>query len=168
MTVPEGTHMRWLLALGLSAALLAGCASNDSEPDVADDTDTDSDDGAEEQPTEDDTADDGGAQDPGQPDPDEDGADEDAADGEGASAGAVEVEIGDFFFDDDELSIEDGDTVTWTHEGDITHNVTARDESFVSDNLAAGDTFTHTFDAAGSFEYVCTLHGQMTATVDVS
>lgn len=84
------------------------------------------------------------------------------------AAGEVTVSIGDFFFDPDELSVAVGDTVTWTHDGDITHNVTARDGSFASDNLASGETFAHTFAAAGSFEYRCTLHGQMIATIEVS
>jgi plastocyanin len=160
--------MRWLLALGLSAALLAGCASSDSQPDAAEDTKVDNDDAGEDQPTDDDAGDDDGAEDPeDNADAADDGADDDA-DAEDASAGAVGVEIGDFFFDDDQLAIEVGDTVTWTHQGDITHNVTSRDESFVSDNLSSGDTFAHTFDSAGSFEYVCTLHGQMVAAVEVS
>lgn len=83
-------------------------------------------------------------------------------------AGDIDVAIGDFFFDPEMTSVAVGDTVTWTHEGDITHNVTARDGSFASDNLRVGETFTHTFDTAGSFEYRCTLHGQMVATVEVS
>lgn len=80
----------------------------------------------------------------------------------------VAVSIGDLFFEPDEVSVEVGDTVTWTHDGDLTHNVTSRDGSFASDNLASGETFTHTFTEAGDFAYRCTLHGQMIATLDVS
>ncbi|MEX2550745.1 MAG: plastocyanin/azurin family copper-binding protein [Nitriliruptoraceae bacterium] len=83
-------------------------------------------------------------------------------------ATAATVTIRDFSFEPDALAIQVGDTVTWTHEGDLTHNVTARDGSFASENLGTGQTFTHTFTEAGSFEYRCTLHGQMIATLDVS
>lgn len=166
--------MRALLTLGLTAALLAGCATNDPEPTSSPSTDT-VDEAAQEpqageQPSEEDGDDAAHNTDQGESDAAEDtasdaaSADEPADD---ASDGAVAVEIGDFFFEGDRTSIEVGDTVTWTHQGDVTHNVTSRDDSFASDNLSPGDTFMHTFDAAGSFEYVCTLHGQMVATVDV-
>jgi plastocyanin len=92
---------------------------------------------------------------------------DDDADGDGNAQGEVRVSIGDFFFDADDIPVEVGDTVMWSHNGRITHNVTARDGSFVSDNLAAGEMFSHTFDTAGEFVYVCTLHSQMVATVQV-
>jgi plastocyanin len=166
---PEGS-MRWLLVLGSTVALLAGCATSGSEPaaEEATDTGTDTDvaDEAEEQRPADDSADEYAA---AGTDPDHQDAPDEAGDaGEGAPSRSVGVEIGDFFFASDRLAIEVGETVIWTHQGDVTHNVTSRDESFVSDDLNGGETFTHTFDAAGSFEYVCTLHGQMVAAIEVS
>jgi plastocyanin len=83
-------------------------------------------------------------------------------------AGDASVSIRDFRFEPETASVTVGDTVTWTHEGDVTHNVTAQAGSFASDNLGSGETFSHTFETSGSFEYVCTLHRQMIATVDVS
>lgn len=97
--------------------------------------------------------------------PDDVQATDDAAED---ATGNVMVSIGDFFFEPDGLSVEAGDTVTWTHEGDITHNVTSRDGSFASENVVSGETFVHTFAETGSFEYRCTLHGQMVGSIDVS
>jgi plastocyanin len=138
--------MRHLIALGLCLALLAGCAADEPEPSATDDaTDTSL---AEDEPG--------------------DGADEPDGSDEPATAGETTVSIGDFFFEPEVTSVGVGDTVTWTHDGDLTHNVTSSDGSFASDNLGSGDTFDHTFETAGTFEYRCTLHGQMVATVEVS
>ncbi len=137
--------MRSRIALTMLAAVLAaGCAPTST--DVA--SDDVAPDAADAGPTASDTAD---------PEPTP-----------GDAANAVTVSIGDYFFEPDEVSLAVGDTVTWSHDGDLTHNVTATDGSFASDNLATGQTFTHTFAEAGSFEYRCTLHGQMIATLDVS
>jgi plastocyanin len=139
--------MRHKLALAMIATLLAaGCAADDGDS-VLDD--------AAETTVSQDTETDGSAAPP-------------AAEDEEEAATVVPVTIGDFFFEPDTLTVAVGDTVTWTHDGDITHNVTARDDSFVSDNLSSGETFTHTFAEAGSFEYRCTLHTQMIASVEVS
>ncbi|MCC5948293.1 MAG: hypothetical protein JJT89_07530 [Nitriliruptoraceae bacterium] len=169
------SRTRWLLSSLAVLALLVGCATDapdDAEPTVeeadepeeADDEPGTTDDDEEPAPAdEDDTASDagGGATD------DASATEADGATEDDGADGAVLVSIGDFFFDADAVSIEVGDTVTWSHDGRITHNVTARDDSFVSDNLGTGETFSHTFTEAGTFEYVCTLHGQMVATVEV-
>lgn len=87
----------------------------------------------------------------------------------GGGASAKTVVVKDIAFKPDKLSIEQGDTVTWKFEDKgIPHNVIADDGSFKSENKDAG-TFEHTFEAAGSFEYLCTIHPDtMKATVEVS
>jgi plastocyanin len=56
-------------------------------------------------------------------------------------------------------------TVTWTWNGDRAHDV-------VGDGLDSGvqdtGTFTHTFDAPGTYDYRCTLHRGMTGRVTVA
>ena len=37
-----------------------------------------------------------------------------------------------------------------------------------SDGLDQGDSFSHTFDQAGTFNYVCGIHPSMKATVVVT
>ena len=60
-----------------------------------------------------------------------------------------------------------GTTVTWTNSDSTQHTVTADDGSFDSGVLAQGQTFSHTFDTAGTIAYHCTIHPNMQATVTV-
>ena len=69
-----------------------------------------------------------------------------------------------------------GTTITWTNNDSVIHTVTSgssdgskgtADGTFDSGNLASGDTFKHTFDAAGTFDYYCTPHPWMRATIVV-
>jgi plastocyanin len=67
------------------------------------------------------------------------------------------------------LTIQAGDSVTWTNDGGF-HNVAADDHSFRCANGCDGDggngspasapwTATHTFSQAGTFGYHCEVHG---------
>lgn len=87
-------------------------------------------------------------------------------------AGEVEVNIADFNYDPQDLTVQVGDTVTWTNNDDVAHTVTAGTPDspmgeFDSGELQPGDTFSYTFDQAGTFDYFCTLHPDMTASVTV-
>jgi plastocyanin len=77
------------------------------------------------------------------------------------------IEIGDGSFSPASLTVTVGDTVTWTNADDSPHTVTASGGAFDSGNLDAGGTFSHTFDEAGSFTYVCLYHDEMVATITV-
>jgi plastocyanin len=48
------------------------------------------------------------------------------------------------------------------------HNITADDLSFISGSLVPGGTYRHTFSAAGTYEYHCSIHPTMRGTVTVS
>jgi len=92
---------------------------------------------------------------------------------ESGLAGDLEVDIAGFMFDPQDLTVQVGETVTWTNNDDVPHTVTAgtpdmpTPEEFDSGVLQPGDTFTYTFDEAGTFDYFCTLHPDMTATITV-
>jgi plastocyanin len=80
----------------------------------------------------------------------------------GAAPRAAEtknVTIKDFVFDPKTISVNVGDTITWTNEGPAPHTVSADDASFDSGNLDKGGTFSHTFDKAGTVAYFCKYHG---------
>lgn len=64
-------------------------------------------------------------------------------------------------------TVNKGTTVTWTNKDDMAHTVTADDNSFTSGDLNKGDTYTHTFSAAGTVGYHCEIHPSMKATVVV-
>jgi plastocyanin len=88
--------------------------------------------------------------------------------GGGGGGGGTEVSMEGIQFDPAEVTVAVGDTVTWTNNDSVDHDVTA--DSFSSGEaggLAGGDTFEHTFDEAGSFDYVCTVHPGMEGTVVV-
>jgi plastocyanin len=84
-----------------------------------------------------------------------------------AATGAA-VSIDDFAFSPAALTVTAGTTVTWTNNQGVTHTVTADDGSWDSGDLATGETFTHTFDTAGTFAYHCAIHPTMKASVVVS
>jgi plastocyanin len=84
----------------------------------------------------------------------------------GATSDAVTIKG--FAFDPTPLDVKVGDTVTWTNQDGATHTVTAADGSFTSEDLDQGATFSHEFDAAGTVDYVCSIHPGMKATVVVS
>jgi plastocyanin len=56
------------------------------------------------------------------------------------------------------LTIAVGDTVVWTNAGG-THDLRADDNSFSRGVSGAAWTFSHTFNAAGTTGYHCTVHG---------
>lgn len=90
----------------------------------------------------------------------------------GGLAGEAEVNIIDFTYDSQDLTVRVGDTVTWTNNDTVAHTVTAGTPDsitgeFDSGELQPGDTFSYTFDQAGTFDYFCTLHPDMTASVTV-
>ena len=65
------------------------------------------------------------------------------------------------------LTVNVGDTVTWTNTGEDPHTVTADNGAFNSGRLDPGASFTFTFTTAGSFGYRCDFHSDMTAQVTV-
>ena len=50
-----------------------------------------------------------------------------------------------------------GSTVTWANHDDFTHNVTLADGTPAL-TMRPGESATHTFDTAGTFDYMCSLH----------
>ena len=69
------------------------------------------------------------------------------------------VEVRDFAFVPDQLTIQAGDTVIWRHISGI-HNVFADDASFSSGTPRGGGwTLERTFPTAGNVGYYCQLHG---------
>jgi plastocyanin len=88
-----------------------------------------------------------------------------------ASAGNHNINVGDSIFVPSQLTIQAGDSVTWTKGPSVLpHNVRADDFSFSCANgcsdqggngtaTAAPWSFTRTFNTAGEFGYHCQVHG---------
>jgi plastocyanin len=77
------------------------------------------------------------------------------------------VSIAGVAFNPSSVTIDVGDTVTWTNNDGLPHTVTADDTSFDSGVIAGGATFPQTFPSAGTVNYHCTIHPTMTGTVVV-
>ena len=77
----------------------------------------------------------------------------------GCPAGSAEVSIGDNFFDPANASVPVGTTVCWTNNGQVTHTATSNTGVFDSGFMSPGDSFSFTFNSAGSYAYHCTIHG---------
>ncbi len=85
------------------------------------------------------------------------------------AAATVNVEMGDNFFRPDNVTVQVGDTVVWTHTGNRPHDVTSDDGTISSPRrMGNGQTFFYTANTPGTFPYICTIHpNQMRATLVV-
>ena len=78
----------------------------------------------------------------------------------------LEVNIQNFAFYPSEITINVGDTVTWTNLDDMQHTVTG--DNFDSGTLNKGNQFKHTFTESGTYDYHCNFHGGMKGKVIVA
>ena len=67
----------------------------------------------------------------------------------------------------EDLTINVGDTVTWTNDDDSSHTVTAEDGQFHSENMEEEATWSYTFTETGTYDYGCNYHGGMEGSVSV-
>ena len=136
---------RWLallLACAVLSLVAAGCGGDDEEESG------------------------GGAQNSEQPA--EETAEEKAEETEKKVAGDAEVSMKDIKFAPGSISVAVGDAVTWTNNDTVGHDVTG--DNFKSGDPGAmqnGDTYANTFDTAGTFDYVCSVHPGMEGSVTV-
>ena len=72
-------------------------------------------------------------------------------------------------YNPNELAINIGDTVTWTHNDNTEHTVTSDDALFNSGTMLLGDQFGLTFNTVGTYPYYCLFHGHsMSGVIYVS
>jgi plastocyanin len=70
------------------------------------------------------------------------------------------------------MTIAAGSTITWVNNEDpngtdVTHDVIADDNSWSSNYLAPGQSYSLEFDTPGTFTYYCDLHDGMVGTIVV-
>lgn len=92
-------------------------------------------------------------------------------------AATVDVSVGNNAFTPADVTITQGDAVTWTFAGpDTNHSVTTtadQSEHWDSDpnkpnpNHQVGDKFSWSFQKPGEFSYFCKVHANMTGTIVV-
>jgi plastocyanin len=91
-----------------------------------------------------------------------------ASAGPAAPVSGNAVNIDNFAFAPATLTVPAGSTVTWTNKDEEPHTVVANDGSFHSPGMGSQATFSFTFTKPGKFDYVCSIHPYMHATVVVT
>lgn len=68
------------------------------------------------------------------------------------------VDIVNFEFEPETLTIQVGTTVTWENTASTSHTSNSDEALWGSGTLNQGDEFSFTFEEAGTFSYFCTFH----------
>ena len=83
------------------------------------------------------------------------------------TAASASITITDFEFTPATVTVNEGDTVTWTNDGPTVHTATAEDGSFDTGSLRKGESGSATFTSAGTISYICSPHPFMKGKVVV-
>jgi amicyanin len=75
------------------------------------------------------------------------------------------VTIQNLAFNPAQLTIKKGDTVIWTNKDSMNHQVSGN--GFQSNPFGNGQTFSFTFNTAGTFDYICLIHPYMKGKIIV-
>ena len=84
--------------------------------------------------------------------------------GGGGGGGGVQVSMASLQFDPKDVTVNAGDTITFTNDEGVAHDVHKTSgpgpdfASGPSGGMQEGDTFELTLDQAGTYEYVCDVH----------
>jgi plastocyanin len=86
-----------------------------------------------------------------------------------ADPGLNEVFIQNSAFSPTTITVAANTAITWTNNDGMSHTVTSdTGNELNSGNIPANGTWSHTFTAAGTYPYHCTIHPTMTAIVVVN
>jgi plastocyanin len=84
------------------------------------------------------------------------------------STTAGTIYIKDNIFSPPQITIPKGSAVSWVNNDEIAHTVTIdQGDGPHSGEIAAGVTYSYTFNTAGSFQYHCDIHRSMRGTIVV-
>lgn len=87
--------------------------------------------------------------------------------------GASIQQIAQIYYDPQDISVAIDSTVQWINEDETIHTVTSGTPDggttgiFDSSIIDAGNSYTYTFDSAGTFDYYCIVHPWMIGSVTV-
>jgi plastocyanin len=66
-----------------------------------------------------------------------------------------------------EVEVRVGQSVTWTNNDEVMHDVIASGGEFESELFGEGETYSFTPTEPGTIDYVCSIHPNMTASITV-
>ncbi len=82
-------------------------------------------------------------------------------------AAAFNINVQNFAYTPNPVTVNIGDTVTWTNHDGAVHSTTENNNVWSSD-LNPGNSFPFTFNNPGTYSYFCRFHPGMVGTVEVS
>jgi plastocyanin len=84
------------------------------------------------------------------------------------SASETKIEIKDFAFNPQTITVKSGDKITWINRDEEPHTVVSVEKQFKkSSALDTNQQFTITTGAPGTYTYYCSVHPKMTGTIIV-
>lgn len=75
------------------------------------------------------------------------------------------INIENFSFNPSAITIKKGAAITWTNNDSAPHKI--KSDTFNSEILNKGQSFSFTFNDAGTFNYSCSIHPSMTGEIIV-
>ena|SRR5436190_2244013 len=79
------------------------------------------------------------------------------------------IEIKDFHFEPQTLTVKSGEEITWVNKDEEPHTIVSVEKQFKkSTALDTGDQFTVTAGDPGTYTYFCSVHPKMTGTIIVT
>jgi plastocyanin len=92
----------------------------------------------------------------------------DMKDADSTSSKQNTIEIKDFAFNPQTITVKSGQTITWINRDEEPHTVVSVEKQFKkSSALDTDQTFTITTGAPGTYTYFCSVHPKMTGTIVV-
>jgi plastocyanin len=85
----------------------------------------------------------------------------------GDAVRSAKVDIAEFTYQPDPVTIEEGGKVIWINRDSAPHTATADDGSFDTGTLEEGKLKSETFKEPGTYTYSCQIHPGMHGTVEV-
>ena len=92
----------------------------------------------------------------------------DMKDADSTSSKQNTIEIKDFAFNPQTITVKSGQTITWINRDEEPHTIVSVEKQFKkSSALDTDQTFTITTGAPGTYTYFCSVHPKMTGTIVV-
>ena len=92
----------------------------------------------------------------------------DIKDADSTSSKQNTIEIKDFAFNPQTITVKSGEKVTWVNRDEEPHTVVSVEKQFKkSSALDTDQSFTITAGAPGTYTYFCSVHPKMTGTIVV-
>ncbi len=81
--------------------------------------------------------------------------------------GITHLTIQNFAYQPANIQVRVGTAVTWANQDNVPHSVTFKNGMKDSGLLSQGQSFSYTFNTPGTYQYYCSVHPYMVATVTV-